>query len=233
MTARRTQAVAMMLSGLLLTGCSSSRAKFSYPNRPSLGTQGALVGALHDVCDRLSDRAIAPYYEENISSAITAALKSEMEASGAFASIESLPGCATPPSLDVLRERGIAVVVQPQIDQLKWEVPDYGQIAGTTFVVSLLFGIVGGLAYGMTDTEVFGRVELELDLLDVRSGQSVERTYKGEAREEMDKLDCDTAETRRKMVGRAFDQAMKPFRADLRALAAGQALPADAAAALP
>lgn len=229
-TKRSTRRGAAFLAVLLLTGC-SSRAKFGYPTRPSATAPGALTGALHDVCDRLADRGIEPYYEESVTTAITAALRSEMEASGAFARIESLPGCAATPPLDTLRARGIAVVAQPQIDQLKWEVPDYDQIVGTTFVVSLLFGVVGGLAYGMTDTEVFGRVKLEMDLLDVRTGATTERIYTGEAREEMDKLTCDTDETRRKMVGRAFSEAMKPFRADLRALAAGRPLASEAAAA--
>lgn len=218
---RRRVGVALALTGFLISGC-SNRARFSYPNAPGgMPASGALVGGLHDVCDRLADREIGEFYEESsISTAITNALKSEMESAGVFSRVQTLTGCVATPPLEALRERGIAIVVNPQMDRLQWVVPDYGQIVATTFAVSLLFGLVGGIAYGMTDTEVYGHVELHVVLLDVRSGQSVDHVYSGDAREEMDKLECDTAETRRKMVGRAFDVAMKGFRADLKAMAA-------------
>jgi hypothetical protein len=220
MHARRRAGTALVLTALLVGGC-SNRARFSYPNAPGgLASQGALVGALHDVCDRLTDREIGDFYEDTIPVAITNAVKSEMEAAGVFSRVESLAACSPIPSLEELRERKIAIVVNPQVDRLQWVVPDYAQINATAFAVSLLFGLVGGVIYGMTDTEVYGHVELRMILFDVRTGQSLDRVYSGEAREEMDKLACDTPETRRKMVGRAFNEAMKGFRGDLKAMAA-------------
>lgn len=231
----RARGAAGLLALLLMTAGCANRAKFTYPTQPSLLTRGELVGALHGVCDRLADREIEAFYEERVANELTAALHREMEASGAFARVEALPGCVTTPSLDALRADGIAIVVQPQVDRMQWVVPDYAQIRGTAMAVSLLFGVVGGVAYGMTDTEVFGHVELRVALLDTRSGALLERTYTGEASREMDKLASDTPETRRRMIGLAFDEAMKPFREDLRMLAAAApGTAADgAAAALP
>jgi len=209
----------VLLALLVATGGCSSRAHFSYPHLTGGSHQGGLVGGLQDVCDRLVDRHMMEFYDEDIPTAITNALAGEMQETGLFTRVDSLPGCAALPSLGALRERGIDIAVQPQLERMEWEVPGYAEILGTMLVVGVATGGLGGMIYGSTDTDVYGRVTLRMALLDVRTGQTLDRVYSGEAHDKVQKLSSDNGTTRRDMVGRAFNNAMKSFRADLAAMA--------------
>lgn len=85
-------------------------------------------------------------------------------------------------------------------------------------IAGVLSGGFGGMVDGSTDTDVYGRVTLRVTMFDVRTGQTLERVYNGEARDRIEKLASDSGATRRDMVGRAFNDAAKPFRADLAAM---------------
>jgi hypothetical protein len=209
-----------MAASLCLAGC-TSRVPFSYPLAavPRDAGGGSLVGAVHAVCDRRADRSIGDVYEGDVTVAISAAMRHEMLASGAFARVEALPGCIASPPLEALRTQGIDVLVQPSLDELRWDQPDHDQVIATAVAIAVVAGAVGGVAYGLTDTEVFGRTEIQATIVDARHGTSETRTYNGEVRETLDKMRADSADTRREMAARSFAAAMQAFRVDMAALA--------------
>lgn len=216
-----------------LAGC-ANRAPFTYPDAAAPGAGGGvLVGALHAVCDRRADRSIGEVYEGDVGSAVSAAMQREMLASGAFARIETLPACVASPAVEELRAQGVDVLVQPSLDELRWELPGHADIAATAFAISLVAGAVGGVAYGLTDTEVFGRTAIQATVTDTRRGSSDTRTWRGEVRATTDKMSADTEDTRRDMAARSFAAAMQAFRTDMQALANEGPFPGEAGGSLP
>ncbi len=213
--------LAAMAASLGLVGC-VSRLPFSYPQAavPSDSGAGSLVGALHAVCDRRADRSIGDVYEGDVNVAVSAAMRHEMLASGAFARVEALPGCIASPPLEALRTQGIDVLVQPSLDELHWVQTDHEQVVATAVAIAVVAGAIGVIAYGLTDTEVYGRTEIQATIVDARDGSRETRMYSGEVRETLDKLRADSEGKRREMAASSFAAAMQAFRVDMAALAA-------------
>jgi hypothetical protein len=107
-------------------------------------------------------------------------------------------------------------LIKPVLKRLEWHIPNYDSMVGTAFIVSALTGGIGGVIYGSTDTTVFGYVDLEIELYDNQSRQTVfNKTYKGEVKKTMAKIFSDSQNTKAEMIGLATQDAVKKFKVDL------------------
>lgn len=137
------------------------------------------------------------------------ALMTELRNSGLFSSVE-LQTNAAPVE---------AYVLQTTLKDLRWEVPHYDRILGTTFAVSLFTGGIGGIIYGCTGTEVLGHSSLHFTVTDTRvAGTLLDRDYSGTTTLRKAKLSCDTAPTRREVAAGALKDVIDDLQADLQQL---------------
>jgi hypothetical protein len=133
----------------------------------------------------------------------------ELEGSGLFRKVS-------------LNTNGIAsaeYVLEPSLLELRWEVPDYGKIVGTTFAVSVLTGGLGGIGYGATGTDVLGHASLRVKLTEGQSKTVIlDREYRATAKDNRAKLSCDTPNTYREMAAAALKDVIGQLKEDLHKL---------------
>lgn len=133
-------------------------------------------------------------------------IANELTNSGLCKAVELKPNASTNSQYDL----------QCTLHCLEWEVPDYKHKVRTAFTVSLLTGGIGGVAYGSTSTEVYGRAKMRFVVSEKnRNEVLLDREYSGAATERKSKFNCDTATTYREMAAKAFQQAFEQFKADL------------------
>ena len=207
--------VAMVgLAFATITGCGATRVplRYDYP-RPRLNPDGPVI-ACRGTEDRRTDRQIDEVLDGGSVTAVDKAIQEEVASVGVAQKVMPLPSFPGLSKQELI-DKGVSVVVEPALERMAWEVPDYDQIWATTLVVSILTGGIGGLIYTSTPTEVYGHTKLTVRIVDVTSGREVTKTYAGSSQERMAKLSSDRAETRSRMVAQALNSTMQEFRTDL------------------
>jgi hypothetical protein len=119
------------------------------------------------------------------------------------------------PSASQLRDEGVDVLIEPTLRQMRWVVPGYDRIQLISTLVFIGGGLIGLSIYGSTMTDVYGRVELVVEMTDLDTGIERRSTYRGTARERIKKADCDLAETKSRLVGKALSVTMEQLKSDL------------------
>jgi uncharacterized protein YceK len=107
-------------------------------------------------------------------------------------------------------------VLRCTLNKLEWEVPNYDRMVGTTFVLSIFTGGIGGVAYASTQTDVIGRAKMRFIVS--RKDQSdilLDREYCGTVTERKAKLSCDFPSTYREVAAMAFRQVFDQFKTDM------------------
>lgn len=206
--------VVLFILIILASGCSTS-SEFIYPenSKSTLYNGEKFFGELDELQDkrtqdkRTQDKEIDEIYKTPPVIEIQKILQDELINSGIFSEIHL--ALETPKSQ-------AGYLIKPSLIRLEWEVPGYGSMVGTTFGVSLLTGGIGGLIYGSTSTDVFGYVDLEIELYDLSSDKLLtKKLYKGLAKQNMAKLSSDSHETKATIIGLAVQSAINQFKEDL------------------
>lgn len=210
---RGTRSVAAVALGLAAFACSARVPLQHTQPAARLTAEGTVIGC-RSTEDRRTDKEIDEVLDGASLAAVDRALQAEVAGSGVAQQVVVLPGASRGSDLDA-QQKGAAVVVEPVLEEMVWEVPDYKQKVATTFVVSLLTGGIGGLTYGSTSTDVYGRTKLTVTFIDVATGRKLTKTYEVKSQEQMAKLFSDEAETKSKLVGASLTSAMQQFRTDL------------------
>jgi hypothetical protein len=215
------------IAGLALaaiTGCGATRVPLQYdypiarlkPDGPIIGCRGTE--------DRRTDRQIDEVLDGGSVTAVDKTIREETASAGVAQKVVPVPSFPQRSNQELM-DQGVSVMIEPALEEMAWEVPNYTQIWATTFIVSVLTGGVGGLIYTSTPTDVYGRTKLTVRMIDVASGREITKTYAGSSQERMAKLSSDRAETRSKMVGQSLSSAMQQFRTDLVSFAGKPAAP--------
>jgi hypothetical protein len=131
----------------------------------------------------------------------------ELDDSGLFGSVE----------LNTNEVPKTGYLLQCRINELRWEVPNYGRLVGTVGVVSVLTGGVGGVIYGSTDTDVLGHANVHFNLTNLQGNQMLlDRDYIATITEKKAKLNCDTPATYREVAAKSFQTTIEQFEKDVR-----------------
>jgi hypothetical protein len=104
-----------------------------------------------------------------------------------------------------------------ELERLDWLVPGYEAMLRKAYLTSFLTGGLGGLAYGSTDTTVQGHATLKIRMR--QSGREVlNKEYVGFYEEKIDKLRCDSLETKSRVAGLALSSAIEGLITDINSL---------------
>ena len=142
----------------------------------------------------------------DVPACIDTALERELNNSGLFQQVEL--------KSDPKQSGGL--LLQTSLNELAWEVPNYKSIVGTAFTVSLLTGGIGGMAYGSTETDVYGHAKVRFILSQEGSPEILlDREYSANSKARKAKLNCDTPATYREMAAKALRDVYNQFKADL------------------
>ena len=101
-----------------------------------------------------------------------------------------------------------------ELNDLRWEVPNYDKMLGTSLLVSVATGGIGGLAYGSTPTDILGHARVRF-ILKKGNEEFLNKEYIGTASERKAKLKSDTPKTYREMAAKALKSVLSQFTSDL------------------
>ena len=192
-----------LLAALLLAGgCATTRQPIQLPYAFPAAVKPAPAAAsvaptaeIVQVTDTREDRSLDMFLNERPTEFLRKALAAELEAAGAFARValhEPTPAAAP-------------IAIDLELKDLSWTVPNHKAMVKTAFWTSLLTGGLGGLAYGSTETPVFGHAVLVVKITERASGRvlfsdKIETLHE----EKMAKLKSDSLETRARMMAAAM-----------------------------
>lgn len=186
---------------LLAGGCATQRPVVTLPYAmPALGTAPAKAAVnrtaqIGTVTDTREDRSLDMFLSEPPVDFLRKALAAELVAGGAFAQVGTASGETPNPSL----------VVTLELRELSWAVPNHAGMVKTAFWTSFLTGGIGGIAYGSTDTPVFGRAVVAVKLTEPGTGRIVlDQAFDALHEEHTIKLKCDSLETRARVMAAAL-----------------------------
>jgi hypothetical protein len=194
---------------LLLSGC-VRKSKFVYePPAGGLDNgKGKIVGAVARIEDRrVNTKEFDKFYEGDPVKDIQSMLEHELLGTDVFKEI-----------IPVTDSTGLKadVMVEPVLQKLQWEVPDYESLKTKAFFVGFFTGIIGGTIYGYTDTDVYGDSGMYLRVTDVASGKVLlNKSYKGHYQQEIIKFKCDTPETRVMVAEKSLQKALGAMKSEL------------------
>jgi hypothetical protein len=204
LSARTFLAAAACAIAAFASGCAANRQPIQLPYpMPAMGqatTSAATPTAeIVTVTDTRVDRSLDMFLSERPDDFLRRAVAAELEAGGAFAHVT--PKAATPSAA--------AVGIDLELKDLSWAVPNHEGIVKTAFWTSFLTGGLGGLAYGSTDTLVFGRAVIALKVTERAGGQVIfNETVDAMQEEKIAKLKCDTLETRSRVMAVALKKVL-------------------------
>jgi len=209
----------VLLGGLAaaLMGCATPPLQpFVYEySKPKLDPSGSLVLAFSGMADLRTDRNIDKVYANPPVEEVNNILAQEIMSTGLFKDVVRLPGILEEGHKES-KLKTADLHLKAALLVMKWEVPNYESIVRNAFVVSLLTGGVGGVMYGSSNTDVFGHARMQLLVKDQRTNVVlIEKEYIGVVKENMIKFQCDTAETKARMVSLAVKDLIEKVKLDL------------------
>lgn len=216
------RALVFALAGLLIGGCATAPRTVQLPYAFPVGTPTAAAAAptaeIVSVTDSREDRSFDRFMNEQPTEILRKALAAELEAGGAFSRV-ARQGAPI---------GGAAVTIDVVLHDLSWAVPNHEGIVKTAFWTSFLTGGLGGLAYGATDTPVFGHAVVALKITERASGRVILAEKLDAVHEEKTaKLKCDSLETRARVMAAALKAVLlKATLATAKARAAASPPPA-------
>lgn len=183
-------------------GC--AKQKFAYPALvPKASSPGARSLAVLPMTDSRTNRSLDKVMVPGFLGEVTAALVTELQATGKFREV------STNLSNAELR-------LEPTLMKLHWFVPDYGKKTGTAFVSGLFGGIIGGSIYLSLKDNAYGHAEMRLRFTEAVNGTVLaEKTYRAEHTERLANGSIDTPTTQARLARTAFQKAMEQLKADL------------------
>lgn len=196
-TPRFLSRLSLLLLGLFLGGCTAGKPpSIALPYAMSaMGTAAAERPAaeITTVRDSREDRTLDSFLKEPPTRSVEQALAAELTAGGGFSKVSTH---TEPPA---------TILIEADLREMSWAVPNHQGMMKTAFWTSFLTGGLGGLAYGATDTPVFGHAVVALKITERGSGRILlEQSFDAMHEEKMAKLKCDSLETRARMMAQAL-----------------------------
>ncbi len=198
-----------------LSGCASVPLQYEHPTSSKSSTTELRVALTYPVDQRPDKEAIDSVLQKNPVDDLSKIMVEEVESMGLFKEVVPI---AKEMPIDKVPEvcRDADLVMDSCLKKLSWEVPDYEQKQAAAFVSGFAFGIVGGMIYGMTKTDVYGNANLRVTLVRQSTGETlIDKDYVVHIADNVAKINCDTPEMRSKMAGKAIKAVMEKLKADL------------------
>ena len=191
---------------LFMGGCATTKTSFRYDNtinnKPIISNLSLAVAYPKD--DRIPNKRIDKMWDNDPIIEIDRIIKEEIKSTGLFREI-------VPMDNNCCR-----IILYTTLKELAWEVPNYDKLLRNTFMISFLTGGVGGIIYGNTDTDFYGKVRIRLVLADKDyKSNMLDKEYYYRAEEKVTKFKTDSAEERAKIIGIAFKHVIEQFKEDL------------------
>lgn len=205
--------------GLIVSGC-AGKSKFVTDRLtgPVETGRGKIVALLAPVADqRAVKQEFDKVYDGNPANDIQFILEKDLLSTNLFDKVITVSEASQSVPADV--------VIEPTLQVLKWEVPDYDALLQRVFFVSMLTGGIGGVIYGSTDTDVHGYAAMHFRVMNVAKDTILDKSYEGHHQEQMAKMRCDTPDTKVRMTGESLKKVLQQLDSDLRGLL-GTAKPA-------
>jgi hypothetical protein len=198
----RSNLIRIVLGAALLalaSGCATNRKPvqlpYTFPTRAT-ASPDAPAAEIANVTDTREDRSLDMFLSERTPDFLRKAFAAEFEAAGTFARVAITSGAATGPA---------PLVIDLALKDVSWAVPNHEKMVKTAFWTSLLTGGLGGLAYGSTDTPVFGHAALVVKVTERSSGRVLfNETVETLHEEKMAKLKSDTLGARSQVMAAAL-----------------------------
>jgi hypothetical protein len=208
-----------------LFGCATKSA-FVY-ERPEI-KGGATTGRVllcKGTQDTRQERSLDTVYEGDTLEHVRQIIEQEMMSTGLFEKVVWTKTEAG--SEDGYKASGNRFSLDTALNDLRWEVPGYDALQTKAFIAGLATGLVGGLVYGATSTDVNGASKVSARLVDLSAGKAlVDKEYVGSFKTTKAKMSCDTSETKAEVAGKALKDAMEQLKADVtKALTSATASP--------
>ena len=202
--------IILVLGALLIFSGCATKSKFVY-ECPAEGLdkgKGKLVAAVTRITDkRTNAEDIDKFYDGNPVTDFQSMLEYELFRTNVFKQIV--------PVTDVTGIKA-DIMVEPTLNKLQWQVPDYDSLRVKAFLFGFFTGIIGGTIYGYTDTDVYGDSDLHLRVTDVASGKVVlDKSYSSRYEQEIIKFKCDTPGTRVMVAEKSLQKALEAIKSDL------------------
>ncbi len=200
----------MGLCIILLAGCATkSQFIYDHPDENTLASQQELIALVMPVNDlREDEKEIDQIFADDPLLEIQKIIKEEIASTGYFSEV-------------ILQQENQPVVnadiiFVPHLRKMQWMVPDYDDMIGKVYIISFLTGGIGGVAYGSTETDVIGDVELKLEIIEQSTNDVLhEKIHSGHHKQKMAKMNCDAPETKATVVGKSLKNAMVELSSDL------------------
>jgi hypothetical protein len=197
-------AATLGLSGLFFGGCATKPPVISLPYEMPATSMGSNVasasGAEIDIVqDTRADRSLDMFLSERPSDLLRRALAAELISTGVFPTVAPEASASSPSRF----------IIEVNLCDVSWAVPNHDRMVKTAFWTSFLTGGIGGIAYGSTDTPVYGHAVVSLKLWDRVNGKVLlEQTFDATHEEHKAKLACDTLQTRAQVMALALKDVL-------------------------
>lgn len=196
---------------VLVSGC-ATKGKFVYePSpRPAENAKGKLVAALAPLADtRERKHQFNSYYDGDPIKDLQAILENELLGTKLFNKVITV----SERNLDVTAD----VMIEPTLQDLEWNVPDYDALLTKMFIVSFLTGGIGGAIYGSTDIDVHGKATIAIRVTDkVKGTVLIDKSYDGHYDEQIATMQCDLPQTKVKMANESLKKTIALINSDLK-----------------
>jgi len=191
---------------LISGGCAATKTSFLYEksikNKPVASKLTIAISFPKD--ERIPNKRVDRMWDNNLIMDIDRIIKEEIINTGLVKDIVSVD------------DNNNRITLYSTVKELAWEVPNYDAMIRNTFLISVATGGLGGLAYGSTDCDFYGKAKVLLLLTDKESKNNIlEKEYYYRAEEKIIKLKADSTNERARIIGIAFKHVMDQFKADL------------------
>lgn len=185
-----------------LSGCATNHPVVKLPyEMPAMRTPveapAGRIASVVDIRDAREDRSLDMFLDEPPKAFVRKALAAELTAAGAMQAVSTENDSAA------------AIGIEADLNELSWAVPNHEKMMKTAFWTSFLTGGLGGLAYGSTDTPVYGHASIKLKLTERSTGRVLlDENFDALHEERTAKLKCDSLETRARVMAAALKAAL-------------------------
>lgn len=201
----------MLAAAVLVGGCAAkSQFVYDHPAAYRGSIQGGMVAAMAPIADlREGSKEIDQIFADDPLDEIEVIIHEELISTGMFREVVAS---------DKAGGSGYAdLTVETSLLKMDWEVPDYDALTGKAFAISLLTGGIGGAIYGSTEVDVYGSTSLHARVTEAATSKVLlDKTYEFRYEERMTKFECDTPQTKAKMIGESLELAVDALMADLK-----------------
>jgi hypothetical protein len=195
----------LVLTCFVTTGCAAKKFRLAESGPPvqGAGAEGAVVVVLQ-VADARTDRDIDKLIERPVLEEMQALLQQELMATGRVSRVVLAPDASA------------ELMIEVELRQLAWEVPDYKRKMATATAVGAASGGLGALLYGSFPTDVHGHAVVAVTIKRAASGELLmSRPFRAQVTDRRANLTSDTPGTKAEMVTKSVRKLLAEWRTEI------------------